>query len=218
VRKTMLTGIALFYLVCLGVGFLFALLGAIFGELAGHFNFDIGGHEIGVDHGMGVGEPAIAVGHELGAGHEIAPGHGIAGVGHDMPGASLFNTITLSTFLAFFGIAGLGGTWGLGLRPLASVAFALPTAMLIAGGQFALFVKVFVKAQASSEATMSEVLGCEADVLTGIPADRMGQIGYVIKGSHYNAPAVSEDGKDIARGTRVYIVNVKDNAFVVRPL
>ena len=215
----MLTGIALFYLVCLGVGFLFALLGAIFGEIAGYFHFDLGGHHIDLGHGLG--EHGAVVGHEVGGGHAAEMGHeayAMPGAEQQMPGASLFNTITVSTFLAFFGIAGLGGVWGLQLRPLASVAFALPTAMLIAGGQFALFVKVFVKAQASSEATMSDVLGCEADVLTSIPADRMGQISYVIKGSRYNVPAVSEDGKDIARGTRVYVVNVKGNAFVVRPL
>jgi membrane-bound ClpP family serine protease len=90
--------------------------------------------------------------------------------------------------------------------------------ILLGAAQFLLYVNVFIKAQGSSEATMSEILGCEAEVITTIPEGRVGEIAYVIKGSRYNAPASSADGEEILRGTRVYVVNLKANTFVVRPM
>ncbi|MCL5103351.1 MAG: NfeD family protein [Armatimonadetes bacterium] len=199
------TGIAIFYFMCLAFGFLFALIGAIFGELAGH------GFEFG--HGdADVGGHAPEVSHEVGS-HTVEIGGTVAA---EMPGASFFNTITIATFVAFFGLAGLMAVWVLRMSAPASLAFALPTGVLIAVGQFALYVKVFVKAQASSEATLSEVLGCEAEVITSIPGDRVGEIAYVIKGSRYTAPATSADGEEIPRGAQVRIVNIRANTLVVR--
>jgi membrane protein implicated in regulation of membrane protease activity len=229
------TGISIFYASCLGFGFFFALMGAIFGEIAGHFHVGLGGHHIELGghhielgghhielghHGVHIGEHGIGAGHPDVAPHAAAE-HGLhvaPAEGNQMPGASVFNTITLSTFMAFFGIAGLVAVWGFHLSPIVSLACALPSSMIVAAGQFTLFVKVFVHAQASSEATMSEVLGSEAQVTASIPGDRVGQIAYVIKGSRFTAPAVSADGHDIARGTRVYIVNIRGTALVVRPI
>lgn len=194
------SGIAIFYLICLGTGFLFALLGAIFGELAGHgFEF---GHDVDAGGGPELG------GHEF----DVASPDGM-----DMPGASFFNMITLSTFVAFFGLSGLMGLWVLRLSPLQSLVMALPIALAVAAAQFALYVKLFIKAQASSEATMSEILGCEAEVITTIPAVGMGEIAYVIKGTRYTGAAASSDEVEITRGTRVHVVNIRSNTLVVRP-
>ena len=203
------TGIAIFYFMCLAFGFLFALIGAIFGALGGHFHIEAGGHH--ADFGQSVSSSH---------GFDSADhGADVGNVDSDhMPGASVLNTITVSTFIGFFGISGLLAVWGLRMGPLVSLAFALPVSLLIAAGQFILYVKVFIKAQASSEATLSETLGCEAVVIASIPAERVGQISYAIKGSRYTAPATSADGEDIARGSKVRVVNIRGAVLVVRPL
>ena len=207
----MFSGISLFYFACLVVGFLFALIGAIFGELGGggDVDADVGGHEFDFGHDLDVSHEG------LGESHALDVGTGDAG---EMPGANIVNTITVSTFVGFFGLSGLFAVWVLNMSPLPSLALSAPTAVLIAAGQFALYVKVFVRAQGSSEATMTETLGCEAEVITPIPADHVGEIAYVIKGTRYTAPAASADKEDIPKGTRVQVVNIRGTTFVVRSL
>ncbi|MGB9619633.1 MAG: NfeD family protein [Armatimonadota bacterium] len=218
--------IAIFYFACFALGFIFALLGALFGELGGHFHAGLGGQDVdiggqGVELGHdveGAGfDQGLEAGHDLGgSGHEIL--HGAAEAHHAVAGANPLNTITIATFMSFFGLAGLLSVWVLHMPALLSLTFSVPMALIIAAGQFMLWVKVFVKAQASSEATLAEILGCEAEVSASIPGDRVGQINYTIRGSRFTAPAVSSDGSDIARGTRVVIVNVRGNTVVVRPV
>ena len=206
----MWSGIALLYFGCLLFGFIFALIGAIFGEFGGHADVDAGGHEIDF------GGHDVDFGGDVDVSHEFAADvHG--GLDHDL-GASALNTITISTFIGFFGLSGLFAVWALKLGTAASLAFALPTAVVIAAAQFYLYVKIFVKAQGSSEATLADTLGCEAEVITPIPNNRVGEIAYVIKGSRYTAPAASADDEDIPRGTRVHVVNIRGTTFVVRPL
>lgn len=209
----MWTGITLLYLACTVLGFIFALIGAIFGEISSHGGLESAGSEVGheVDGGGG-----IDAGHEMEIGsHTVGMEMGDHG---GMPEASVFNTITIATFVAFFGLSGLLATLVFGLSTLPSLMFALPTAMLVATVEFLLYVKVFIRSQASSEATMFETLGCEADVITTIPADRVGEISYIIKGCRYTAPAASADNTDIPRGTRVRVVNLRGNVYVVRPV
>lgn len=192
---------AIFYFACLALGFVFALLGAIFGELGGHFHIELGGHHVEIDHGLHIGEHGVPL-----------------EVDHAMPEANILNTITLSTFVAFFGISGLVSLWIFRLSPGMSLLASFPTSFLIAAAQFFLWVKLFVKAQASSEATLSDILGSEADVAAGIPGGHVGQITYTIRGSRFTAPAVSSDGTDIPRGARVRIVNIRGTTLVVRPV
>jgi hypothetical protein len=219
-----LTGISVLYFVCVAFGFVFALVTAVFGELGGHVHIghighighvgsDIGGHsgEVGVGHDADAG-----VTHAGGVAHH--PGGAVVGVGDEQqfPQSSVFNTLTILVFIAFFGLAGLFSTWVLKASPVVSLAFALPVALFAALGEFVLYVKVFIKAQGSSEATMNDILGCEAEVITSIPAERVGEIAYVIKGSRYNGPAVSADKEDLTRGTKVQVVNTRAGKWVVR--
>ena len=200
--------IAIFYFACLSFGFLFAFLGAVFGEIFGHAETEVGGHEVDLGHA-----DADVAGHEVDLSHDVDVGH--AG---DMPGAHFFNMITVATFSGFLGLIGLVLVWGLGMAALPSLAVSVPLALLVAAAQFVLYVRIFIRAQGTSEATLSETLGCKADVITTIPGDRVGEIAYVIKGSRYTAPAASADGADLPRGARVQIVNMKGSIFIVRPV
>lgn len=202
------SGIALLYFACLVFGFLTAFIGIIFGGM-GHGGLDHGIGHGGFDHGIGHGGDGFAHNADI---------HGIAGGSDNMPGASIMNTITIATFVGFFGIAGLLAVWVFKLDPIPSVAFAFPVSVVIAVVEFYLYVKVFIHAQASSEATMSDVLGCEAVVISGIPEKRVGQISYVVKGSRFTAPAASVDGEEIARGSKVRIVNIRGATLMVKSL
>jgi membrane protein implicated in regulation of membrane protease activity len=214
-----LTGISIFYFVCVAFGFLFALVTVVFGELGAH----VGDHGVDVGHPeAGIGAEAVDLGHDADIGHDADVGHGsVLGVSAEaqhMPQASYLNSLTVLVFIAFFGLAGLFAVWVLHLPPLMSLAFALPVALISAAAEFALYVKVFIRAQGSSEATMQETLGCEAEVITSIPAEHVGEIAYVIKGTRYNAPATSADKEDLSRGTRVRVVNTQGGVLVVRAI
>ncbi|MHB9036931.1 MAG: NfeD family protein [Armatimonadota bacterium] len=202
------SGIAIFYFVCLFSGFVFALIGAIFGELGGHFHVGVGGHH-------------VEIGQTVSSSHGFESGdHGgeFSAESEHMPGASILNTITMATFVGCFGLSGLIAVWVMRMGPLTSLAFSLPTSVIVAVLQFVLYVKLFINAQASSEATLSDVLGCQAQVILGIPAGNVGQITYVIKNSRFTAPATSADGDSIPRGTSVLVVNIKGSTFMVRPM
>lgn len=213
-----LSGIAIFYAMCFAVGFLMALVMAIFGEIGAHGGLSIGEHDVGLDHSAEVGGHDLDLGgHDLDAGHD-AGGHviGVSEGSAQMPQASFLNGLTLLVLLGTFGLAGLFAVWVMELSPALSLLFAAPMGVLGAALEFVLYVKVFIRAQASSEATMSDTLGCEAEVITTIPADRVGEIAYVIKGTRYTAPAISADGEELARGARVHIVNIRGTTLVVR--
>ena len=182
-------------------------MGAVFGGFAGHGG--LGGHGVEIAHGTHIGGGHAAEAHVTGAD---------SGTASHMPGASVFNAMTVSTFVAFFGGGGLIAMKLLGLGPLWSVAAALPIALIIAAGQFLLFVHVFVQAQASSEAMRADLVGCEAGVITSISAGRTGQICYVLNGSRFTAPALSVDGRSIKRGARVRIAEVRGATTVVEPM
>ncbi|MFQ3549605.1 MAG: NfeD family protein [Armatimonadota bacterium] len=190
----MFAGIALFYVFCTGVGFIFALLGAVFGEL---HSFGEGGVDsINVEH---------------------SDADIVRLSDSEMPDASIFNTITISTFIGFFGISGLIGVWVFGLGPVGSLIFAFPTALIIAIGQFVLYVKYFVKAQSSSEATLADIIGKTAEVITTIPEGKIGEIAYIVKDTRYTAPAKASDDLSINSGTQVVVLEFKNNIAIVQP-
>lgn len=203
------------YIACLAIGFIYALIGAIFGELGSHgdvavgdHGMDIGGHDFDAgDHGgLDFGDHDVAIGDH--ANLSYAEIHGL----HVSP----LNTITIATFVGSFGAMGLIAQWGLKLAPLASLAFAIPMAVLAAGIQFYLYSKILIGSSASSEATMADIAKCTAEVITPIPEGGIGEIAYNIKGVRYTAPARSVEGGSVPRGGRVRIVRSAAGVMQVR--
>jgi membrane protein implicated in regulation of membrane protease activity len=204
------TPIELVYLGCLVFGFVLALITTVLGEFMGHADVGGAGHDVDMGHDVDLGHVG-----DMSVHGDMVTAHTHTG---DATGASVFNTLTIMTFIASFGLSGLFAIWALKMQQVLSLAFATPMGVLLAAAQFLLYVNLFIKAQASSEATMADILGCEAEVITTIPGGHVGEIAYNIKGTRYNAPATSTDGEEIIRGTRVYVVNIKANTFVVRPV
>lgn len=179
------------YLICFFVGFGFAVLS---GLLSGVFS---GGAEAHVD---------------AGGAHVDAGGGGTDGSVHFSP----LSPVTLATFIASFGGAGIIFKKVAGLPALAHVPLATLSAFAVAGVVFLLFYKLFSITQASSGAREGEVIGMPAEVTVPIPNHGVGEIAYTVAGLRQTAPARTEDGKEVPARVTVTIVQQAGNVYVVR--
>ncbi|HKS16045.1 MAG TPA: hypothetical protein VJU16_01975 [Planctomycetota bacterium] len=174
------------YLVCFFVGFGFALLSAL---LSGAFS---GGAEA-----------------HVGAGHDI---HVTAGDTVHFP---LLSPVTLAMFISSFGGAGYIYKHALGLPVVSHVVLAAATACAIALAVAWLLYKIFKLTQGSSEAHVADLIGIDAEVITAIPAEGLGEIAYTAKQAHYSAPARTVDGKALGPHTPVKIVKILGGTYIV---
>ena len=174
------------YLVCFFVGFGFALLSAL---LTGVFS---GGAEA-----------------HVGAGHDV---HVTAGDSVHFP---LLSPVTISMFIASFGGTGYIYKHALGLPAVTHIVLAAVTACALALAVAWLIYKIFQLTQGSSEAIVADLIGVEAEVITAIPAEGLGEIAYTAKQSHYSAPARTVDGKSLGPHTPVKIVRILGGTYFV---
>jgi membrane protein implicated in regulation of membrane protease activity len=177
------------YGICLVVGLLFTLTSVMFG----HF---FGGHG---DHVAGSG------------------GHVEAGAdSSDAPGISIFSPTIMASFVTAFGGFGLIFTQ---FQKTSNAAISAPLSLLgglaVAGVLFIFLSSVFRHTQSSSESHVSQLVGTEANVITPIPGNGVGEIAYVVGGTRYSAPARSESGAEIANGRTVKIVRIVGSQFYV---
>lgn len=177
------------YLVCFFLGFGFAVFSAL---LSGVFS---GGAEA-----------------HVGAGHDL---HATAGDTVHFP---LLSPVTLSMFVSSFGGSGYIYKHVLDLNPLAHVALAAVTAVGVALAVAWLFYKIFKISGGSSEAHVADLVGLEAEIITAIPADGMGEIAYVAMQTRYNAPARTTDGKPLPARTAVKIIRMVGGTYVVEKI
>lgn len=183
-----MTTFSVLYLVCFGVGLVFAVLSGIF---AGVFGGHAGGH-------MDLG------GHDLGGG-----GHGPdVGVGSVPDGAVHFTPVsptTIAMFITTFGGVGYLLEQVMGLSLPLHLGGATVSGFAVAGAVFLLFAKVFRSVQATSQPTTADVIGTEAEVIAAIPAGGSGEIAYTVRGTRQNAAARTDGGVEIPYGRTVVI-------------
>jgi membrane protein implicated in regulation of membrane protease activity len=188
------------YLILFLIGLGFAIVSFILSGL-GHFGT---GHDADVcGHNVDVG------GHDVGV-HADGSSCGI----HLSP----VSPITIAMFITSFGGIGFileqfpSGTL------LLSLPLALVSGFVIAGAAFYILYRIFSATQASSSYTRESVLDLEAEVITSIPANGVGEIAYVAKGSRFSAPARSEDQEAIPKHAIVRMTRVAGNIFYVREI
>jgi membrane protein implicated in regulation of membrane protease activity len=182
----------LIYFICCTVGLLFTVVSAVMGDV-------FGGHDAHADVGTG--------------------GHAEAGFEHTgLPGVSPFSPTTLAAFITAFG--GFGMIFSR-IDATRSVWISAPLSalagLLIAGGVFLMFNKIFSKTQSSSESRVATLVGISATVITTIPQHGVGEIAYVHGGSRYTAPARSESGAAVTNGQTVKIHRIVGTQFYVVP-
>jgi membrane-bound ClpP family serine protease len=183
----------LVYSICLGVGLLFAVISAFLGHL-------FGGHDAHVDVGTG--------------------GHAEAGFEDTgLPGLSPFSPTTIASFITSFGALGLIFSRIEATKsPWVSAPLATLGALFIAAGVMLLFGAIFHKTQSSSESHVGSLIGLSGTIITPIPANGVGEVAYVDRGSRYTAPARNERGTPVASGQTVTIVRIVGTQFYVSPV
>lgn len=179
------------YLICFGVGLVFAIISAFLADLFGGHHFE------GESHGP--------------------HGHAEAGFSsHDMPGFSPLSPTTIASFVTAFGGFGLIlSKIGLTASPLINVPLSIIGGLSVAGIVCVVFNRVFRATQSSSEGRVAELIGQSATVITPIASDGVGEIAYVQTGTRYTAPARSHDAITLPTGTNVWIVRVDGAQFYV---
>jgi class 3 adenylate cyclase len=181
------------------------VVGAVYALVAGVMTGVLGGH----------GHHAEPVGH----GFHHDTGHGGDMLHADSEGEvqlSPISPVTITMFATSFGGVGLIGAHALALPVLLSLPMALVSGFVIAGMAFYTFSKLFQATESSSEAHVTELVGLEAEVITPIPLEGLGEIAYVARGTRFTAPARSEDGKPHAAPSTVLIERIMGHIFYVR--
>jgi membrane protein implicated in regulation of membrane protease activity len=180
------------YAVCLVVGLTFTVISV----LAGHF---FGGHDA----------------HVAGSG-----GHAEAGADtSDMPGMSIFSPTIMAAFVTAFGGFGLIFTqFRATSSPIISAPLSIAGGLAVAGVLLAFFRAVFSRTQSSSESRVAQLIGAEANVITPIPENGVGEIAYVVGGTRYSAPARAENNAPVSNGRTVKITRIVGTQFYVQTI
>ncbi len=183
--------LTIFYLSLVGVGVLYAIIILISGGL-----HDMAG---------GIHIPHIP---QLG-GHDVSFDHA------DVRVPSL-SPVTIASFVVAFGAFGIVATQGFNQSGGASVLWAVIGAFVVGILSHFAFFYLLIAPQGSSEVTEHDVVGAKAEVTTPIPSEGMGEVAFVAQGGRVAYSARSHDGKPIARGAAVTIVEVIGNIVSVR--
>jgi hypothetical protein len=96
--------------------------------------------------------------------------------------------------------------------PLATAAGFAMAALI-----FWVLYKVFQVTVSSSEVTVASLPGTRGEVIVAIPEGGLGEIAYMARGSRYNAPARSTDGKPVKQFSSVVIQRIVGGTCVVAP-
>jgi len=203
------------YLICALVGLLFTVVSFL---MSGVFETgDVGDHsfEMSGDHGFDAGGDAgdFDVGGDAG---DFDAGAVVDAHGGESVALGPISPTTISMFITSFGAVGY---LALVYFKLADWYLHLPLATAAGFGMAALIFwvlyKVFQVTVSSSEVIVQSLPGTQAEVIVAIPEEGLGEIAYTARGSRYNAPARSKDGKAIKQFTTVVIQRVVSGTCLV---
>ena len=197
------------YLILFLIGLGFAVVSFILSGL-GYLGHSVDGHHADINgHHFDAGEHDAEIGH-----HDMGHHDGSSAEMHFSP----VSPITIAMFITSFGGVGFIVQQFPGGNLLFSLPLALVSGFVIAGSAFYILYKIFSATQASSNYTRDSVLDLEAEVITPIPANGVGEIAYTARGSRFNAPARSEDQEAIPKHAIVRMTKVVGNIFYVREI
>ena len=177
------------YGICLVTGLIFTLVSVTFGHFFGH-----GGHVEGSGGNVEAGADSS-----------------------DAPGISVFSPTIIASFITAFGGFGLIFTQFHRTSPTEiSAPLSLLGGVVVAGIMYAFLGAVFRHTQGSSESHVARLIGAEANVITPIPENGVGEIAYVVGDTRYTAPARTENGGAVASGRTVKITRIVGTQFYVQ--
>jgi membrane protein implicated in regulation of membrane protease activity len=197
-----MTALEIVFIASFFLGLAYAIISAIFGGVLG------GGHEGGFDSGG-----------DFDMQHDVA-GHVDTGGGHDSGTVhfSPLSPVIVAMFITTFGAMGMICLKVFKISPYPSLAVSVGTGIVIAAITFFIFLMLFRATQGSSESRLGDMVGQEAEVITSIPLDGLGEVAYVAKGTRYTAPARSAHRIEIKSHSVVTVEKIVGNTFYVHPV
>ena len=183
-------GITIIYLALLIIGILYALF-ILIG--AGLHDLHIPGFDLHIgDHDFGGG-------HDLGSGHIDAGGT----VDHPTVRVPSLSPVTVASFVTAFGAFGLIALGLFKSSSTGSLIWAAGAGFIVAIIAHFAFGYFLIAPQGSSEVKLSQFAGIQAEVITPIPSDSVGEIAFVAQGGRITYTAKSSKGTEIGRGKTV---------------
>ncbi len=179
------------YGICLVTGLIFTVVSVMFGHFFGH-----GGHVAG------------------------SGGHVEAGAdSSDAPGISIFSPTIIASFITAFGGFGLIFTQFPKTEQRGHQRAAFAARRSRGGGRVVscFCARCFAIRKVPANPTWPGLIGAEANVITPIPENGVGEIAYVVGDTRYTAPARSENGAAVANGRTVKITRIVGTQFYVKP-
>jgi len=167
---------------------------------------------------FGVGFVMLLITSIFGHDADTDVGHDFGGdADHGSHGPSIFSTKMLSLILVGFGAGGFGvrATTGAGMFAASMGGVAGAVVLGVIGY---LIIRGFYGSQASSTVTDDDIIGCDGNLLDGIPEGGRGQVACVVRGREITFLARSKDGSPIKRGAPVKIVAKTAGVVTVTPL
>ncbi len=190
-------GLNCLYLTCLAIGGTYAIIILLTGAL----------HDIHLPH--------VDFG---GAGHvDVSTTHGLPVMDNGSVKVPALSPITIASFITAFGAFGIISEQLLAATAPFSLLWATGAGIVVAAIAHFAFGYFLIGPQGSSEVRDADVVGAEAEVITPIPADSIGEIALNARGSRITYPAHSATGVPIPRGTPVVVVRLLSNVAWVRP-
>lgn len=189
-----------FYLICFILGFSLTVLSALGAFTHLHIGHTHVGHGIGHAHGIG---------HTHAIGHAAHGGGGRSSMG-------AFNGFTLAAFLCWFGgcgylLARAGVLAGFVVLLLAALTGLAGAALL-----FWFFVRVLLPHERELTAADTAIVGVLGLVTAPVRPGGTGEIHFSQNGSRCFAPARSDSGAALARGSEVVVLRYEQGIAYVR--
>lgn len=160
----------------------------------------------GLLSGVFSGHAEVAGDVDVSGGHIDAGGHPVAH-GESVP-LSPVSPVTIAMFIATFGGTGIILKKYFMLPAIAHIPLAAVSGIVVAGLVFYMFYKIMSVTVASSAPRADEAVGVEAEIITSIPAEGVGEIAYVLRESRFTSPARTADGKELPSRMRVRVVKI----------
>lgn len=185
------------YLFCFFIGLFYAIIASIFSGA-----FGSGGHGDGGSHDFPDSDTS---------------GHDVSGESSGVH-LSPINSITIATFITTFGGTGVIVTKLLYFPAILSLPTAFLSGIGVSALVFLILAKMFAITESSSEAYLPHLIDTTAEVITTIPADGVGEVAYVSKGTRYNKFARSEEYTEIPKNSMVKITRIVGGTVYVKEI
>ena len=193
-----MTMVEMVFVGCFFLGLAYAVISAIFGGIFGGAEGGGEGGHFDIDHDI--------------VGHVDTDGSSDTGTIHFSP----LSPVIVAMFITAFGAMGMICLKVFKWSPYPSMAVAVLTGVVIATVTFFIFTAIFKATQGSSEAILADVIGKEAEVITTIPADGLGEVAYVSRGTRYTASARAAQKNEIKSHSVVIVEKIVGNTLHVK--